>query len=297
MKAQLLFAAVACAIAWSACSKTEITPPAQATSLKHLNFLPASLVAISNAFYAASSPIKLTGSHDITISGKSITGGTVPAITLTNCYNVHITQNSLGNSTDVGIYLINCKNITIDYNYITNVSTGVNVENSTGGGVVVNYNQFLNMKGPSPRGQFVLFNTVSGANNSISYNKGENISGQGTPEDAINVYMSNGTALSPIKIAGNWIRGGGPSATGGGILLGNNGGSYQAASNNILVNPGQYGMAICGGDHISATNNSVYAAAQSFTNVGIYVWSQGVSAATNTVVSGNKVKFANKNNT
>jgi hypothetical protein len=295
MKAPLLFIVMACTIGWSSCSKTEIKPSNQTASLTHVNFSATSLATASS--YATSSPVSLTGSHDITISGKSINGGTVPAITLKNCYNVHITQNNLGNSTNVGIYLINCKNITIDYNYITNVSTGVDVENTTGGGIIVNNNQFLNMKGPSPRGQFVLFNTVSGANNSISYNKGENIVGQSSPEDAINIYKSNGTVSSPITIAGNWIRGGGPSTTGGGILLGNSGGSYQVASNNILVNPGQYGMAIGGGNHISITNNSIYAAAQSFTNVGMYVWGQGVPAATYTTVSGNKVKFVNSANT
>lgn len=243
--------------------------------------------------YLTSAAINLTGSHDITISGKSISGGSVPAITLTNCYNVHITQNLLGNSTDVGIYLYNCYNITVDYNNILNVSTGVYAVNTTGGGIAVNYNQFKNMNGPLPRGQFVQFNTVSGANNSISYNKGENILGSSYPEDAINLYMSNGTSASPIQVAGNWIRGGGPSTTGGGIMLGDNGGSYEVASNNILVNPGQYGMAIAGGDHISITNNQIFAAQQTFTNVGVYIWGQSGSICTNSTISGNQVNFTN----
>jgi len=241
--------------------------------------------------YTPSGVISLDGSHDITISGKSINGGPVPAISLSNCYNVHITQNKLGNSTDVGIKLFNCKNITIDYNYITNVSGGVYVVQSSQGGIIVNNNQFLNMNGPSPRGQFVQFDNVSGPNNSISYNKGENISGQSNPQDAINLFMSNGTAASPIQVTGNWIRGGGPSTTGSGIMLGDYGGSYEVASNNILVDPGQCGMAIAGGDHMSIINNSIYARAQSFTNVGIYVWGQAGYAITNSTVSGNNVKF------
>ncbi len=247
--------------------------------------------------YISSSPINLTGSHDMTISGKSIIGGSVPAITLTNCYNVHITQNMLSNSTDVGILLYNCYNVTVDYNNITNVSTGVYVVNTTGGGIVVNYNQFKNMVGPMPRGQFVQFNTVSGSGNSISYNKGENIYGQSNPEDAINLYKSNGTASSPIQVVANWIRGGGPSATGGGIMLGDTGGSYEIASNNILVDPGQYGIAIAGGDHMSITNNSIYGRAQTFTNIGLYIWGQSGSICTNSAISGNLVKFMNKSNT
>jgi len=210
---------------------------------------------------------------------------------------VHITSNSLGNSTDVGILLYNCYNVTVDHNNISNVSTGVYVVNSPNGGIIITGNQFKNMIGPMPRGQFVQFNTVGGANNAISYNKGENIFGSSNPEDAINLYKSNGTASSPIQVIGNWIRGGGPSATGGGIMLGDTGGSYEVASNNILVNPGQYGMAIAGGDHMSITNNQIYGRSQSFTNIGLYIWGQSGSACTNSTISGNQVKFFNNSNT
>jgi parallel beta-helix repeat protein len=247
----------------------------------------------SSSGYTASNIINLTSAHDMTISGKSIVGGSVPAITLTNCYNVHITQNLLSNSTDVGIYLYNCYNITVDYNNITNVATGVYVVNTTSGGIIVSNNQFRNMVGPFPRGQFVQFNTVSGANNAIANNKGENIFGASNPEDAINIYKSNGTASSPILITGNWIRGGGPSATGGGIMLGDNGGSFETASNNILVDPGQYGMAIAGGDHITITGNSIYGRSQSFTNIGLYIWGQRGAVCTNATISSNQVKFFN----
>jgi hypothetical protein len=240
--------------------------------------------------------INLNGSHDITISGKSIAGGTLSPITLTNCYNIHITKNKLFNSSTVGIHLYNCKNITIDYNFFTNVSSGVYAEQTTGGGIIVNYNQFLNMMGPFPRGQFVQFNNVSGANCSISYNKGENILGQSYAEDAISLYQSSGTADSPVNINGNWIRGGGPSLSGGGIMLGDNGGSYLVASNNILVNPGEYGMAISGGSHNSLINNTIYGISQSFTNVGLYVNGINGQVITNATVTGNKIKYFNNKN-
>jgi len=246
--------------------------------------------------YTVSKPINLTGAHDLTISGKSIDGGAVPAITLTNCYNVHITGNMLANSTDVGIYLYNCYNITIDSNDISNVASGVDVVNTTKGGILVIWNEFRNMRGPFPRGQFIQFNTVSGPNNLIDNNRGENIFGSSYPEDAINIYKSRGTAASPIKVTNNWIRGGGPSASGGGIMLGDNGGSYQVASGNILVDPGQYGMAIAGGSHISITRNSIYARMQSFTNIGIYIWAQTGSKCTYATISGNKVNFTNAQN-
>jgi len=245
--------------------------------------------------YIASLPINLRGMQGIVISGKSIRGGASPAITLTDCRDIHITKNRLYNSTDVGICLYNCKNVTIDYNFFMSVSTGVYVERSHGG-IVVNYNQFLNMQGPMPRGQFVQFNNVRGANNSISYNKGENIQGESHPEDAISLFKSSGSPQSPILIKGNWIRGGGPSPSGGGIMLGDNGGSYLTASDNILVDPGQYGIAIAGGDHNVVINNIVYARSQQFTNVGIYVWGQAGQSVTHCTVTGNKIRYSNRKN-
>ncbi|GAC1310865.1 MAG: hypothetical protein NVSMB24_29020 [Mucilaginibacter sp.] len=241
-------------------------------------------------------PINLNGSHGLTISGKVINGGNVPAITLTNCHNIHITKNRLGNSREVGIYLYNCYNITIDYNKIANVSTGVYVVNTSRGGISVIHNQFRNMHGPMPRGQFVQFNNVNGPYNSISYNRGENVPGYSNAEDAINLFKSTGTPDSPIKVVGNRIRGGGPSKSGGGIMLGDNGGRYQVASHNILVDPGQYGIAVAGGDHITLTGNIIYGRAQYFTNVGIYVWGQGGYHCSDITVRGNRVRFMSAKN-
>jgi len=294
MKSKLL-ALMAGVCTLYSCSKTDIAPKTDNNALSASNIHFASN-ARSLVSYTSSAPINLNGAHDITISGQSINGGSVPAITLSNCYNVHITQNSLGNSTDVGINLYHCYNITIDYNYITNVSTGVYADHPTGGGIVVNNNQFLNMKGPFPRGQFVQFNTAQGSGNQIEYNKCENIAGESSSQEGINVYMSNGTSASPIQVVGNWIRGGGPGNASGGIQLGDSGGSYETASDNVIVNPGQMGLSISGGDHISFINNTVYASAQYFTNVGVVVWGQAGSSVTNPTVSGNKIKFVNSGN-
>ncbi|RZL19272.1 MAG: hypothetical protein EOO89_03830 [Pedobacter sp.] len=245
--------------------------------------------------YSSSTAIDLYNKHNITINGKSINGGSAPLIKLTNCSNITITGNRLSNSKDVGIYLYNCKNITITDNYFTRVSTGVYADH-TGGGIVVNNNQFLNMQGPFPRGQFVQFNNVKGAGSSISNNKGENVIGMSYAEDAISLYQSEGTAASPILIKGNLIRGGGPSQSGGGIMLGDNGGSYLYASDNVLVDPGQFGMAISGGHHITIVNNSIYGKQQSFTNVGLYVNDIGGWKTSDCKVTNNKVRYYNKTN-
>ena len=293
MRRKCLFLFVAVFATYS-CSKTQIDP--QSGSSIKSNQFPSITQSLDATSYTNSSVVNLDGAHDITISGKAITGGSAPAITLTNCYNVHITQNSLTNSTNVGIYLYHCYNVTVDYNYIANVSTGVYVDHPTGGGTVINNNQMLNMQGPFPRGQFVQFNTVIGAGNQIENNKLQNMAGQSSSQEAINVYMSNGTPASPIEVVGNWVEGGGPDAASGGIQLGDTGGSYEVASDNILVNPGQMGLSISGGDHISFINNTVYAQTQYFTNVGIVVWGQGGSSVTNSTVSGNKISFKNAGN-
>ncbi|MDO3643692.1 right-handed parallel beta-helix repeat-containing protein [Mucilaginibacter sp. L3T2-6] len=243
--------------------------------------------------YVSSPVISLSNASNITISGKAIAGGTKAAITLTNCHDVHITNCKLYNSTNVGIYLYNCYNITINGNYLTNVSTGIYVDHAAKGGIIVNGNQFLNMKGPFPRGQFVQFNNVKGANNQINSNQCENILGQSNPEDAISLYQSYGTSACPISIRGNQIRGGGPSNSGGGIMLGDSGGAYQIADGNTLVNAGQYGIAISGGSHNSITNNLIYSVSQSFTNVGLYVASFSGILISGAQVAGNRVKFYN----
>ena len=255
---------------------------------------PVPVVSTSNTTYKISAPISLTGVNNITISGDSIKGGTVPCITLTNCTNVHITHCKLFNSTTVGVNLSNCVNILVDSSYISNVSTGVYA--TTCQTIQVVANQMKNMMGPFPRGQFVQFNTCSGAGNSVLNNKFENITGSSNPEDAINMYMTNGTAASPVIISGNSIRGGGPSASGGGIMLGDGGNSsYQIAENNVLVNPGQYGISVAGGTNMQVLNNQIYAAQNTFTNVGICVWNQytTISACAVIIVSGNQVNWTN----
>ncbi len=167
--------------------------------------------------------------------------------------------------------------------------------NCPNGSIDIYTNQMENMQGPAHSGAFVQFVNVGGGNNNISYNKLQNILGQSNPQFAIDIVNSTGTSSNPITMDSNWIRGGGPNNSGGGINLGHNGGSFQEAKNNILADPGQFGLAISGGNFISFTNNIVYAESQSFTNVGVYVWGQG-AAVTNSTISGNQVNFTNSGN-
>jgi hypothetical protein len=193
----------------------------------------------------------------------------------------------------VGIFLYQCANIRIDNCFVTKLAGGVYAVDSYA--ISVTNCEGKNMMGPFPRGQFVQFNNVNGPRCRISDNRFENIFGQSDPQDAINIYKCHGSPNDPILISGNKIRGGGPSKSGGGIMLGDNGGSYIVAQNNILVNVGQYGMAIAGGDHISILNNVIYSKQREFTNVGLYIWAQAQANCAFDEIRGNRVNWTDKN--
>jgi hypothetical protein len=173
------------------------------------------------------------------------------------------------------------------------IATGVVADQASG--IKVTYNDIKNVQGPMPRGQFVQFGNVSGAGNIISYNIGENILGQSFPEDAISLYMSNGTATDPIQVVGNWIRGGGPSTSGGGIMAGDMGGSFILIKDNILVNPGQYGITVSSGNDITITGNKIFGQQLPFSNIGLSAYKQYNINTYNITISNNEVNFTNNN--
>jgi len=244
---------------------------------------------VLNLSFTASAPIMLSNAHDIVIRGISTS-----RITLFNCSNITIKKCKIGPNSQSGINISYCTNINIDSCYISNVSTGVYAGDSQM--ISVTNCQAKNMLGPFPEGQFVQFKKVSGGGNKVSFNKFENILGQSYTEDAVSMYACNGLPGDPIVIESNWLRGGGPSKSGGGIMLGDGGGSNMIAKNNFLVDPGQYGMAVSGGTYISIINNTIYAKAQSFTNVGLYYRNYSGPPSFNIVITKNAVNFSNSNN-
>lgn len=193
-------------------------------------------------------------------------------INISSSKGVVVTTSYVHDTTGNGINLYDSHDIEISKNRIHRNAGGVYVQQSVS--IRVDRNTFLNVKGPQPRGQFVQFNKVSGGGNRVFCNTGNNVAGQSAPEDAINMFASHGLPTDPIVIAGNIIRGGGPSKFGGGILLGDGGGSWQAARHNILIDPGQYGIAVAGGQHMEISSNRIKGTQQPFTNVGVYVWNQ-----------------------
>ena len=246
--------------------------------------------------YTSSSCIEYTGKNNIIIEGKEIKNTTNHCITLWACHNVIIRNCKFGpSSAYVGIYLCDCSNVKIINCTFGNVATALLAQGCSGN-IKFENNEVKNINSKRLRnfGSMVLFNEVRGPGNSISNNICENILGESYPGDIINLYKSNGTAESPIKVGSNWIRGGGPAEWGGGIMLGDCGGSYFAVENNILVDPGQYGIAVASGHHITVRNNKIYARRQEFCNVGLYAWNQTETECHNLTIEHNDVNYTSK---
>lgn len=251
--------------------------------------------------YTKSSPIKYVGKKDFVIDGLEISSsGNEIGIALFNCENVVIKNSKFGPLPLArAIHLENCKNITIIDCTFENVQSGLRASLSQG--IKFEHNDVTNLvgrlKGSNELGIMAQFIEVSGAGNSISYNAAENFLGESSTEDIINLWMSNGTQQSPITVKGNWLRGGGDSDSGGGILIGDGGGSYQIAEDNILVDPGQYGIGIAGGHNMTLRNNKVYAKKQYFTNVGMSIcnWYEKETGQSHTItVENNLLNYTNK---
>ena len=273
--------------------------------------LPFALLFAQCGKYTTTNPTTLQGLHDTVISGLLISNRSGDCLHLVNCKNVKIINSRFGPATGVGIQLDSCVNVTIKRCFFNSASTGICAIGSTGIDVDSNqimnvYRRFfnsphtgLNLGNDTLRykdgGQAVQFDGVYGANNKIYNNKIENFPGVSDPEDAISILRSSGTLLIPIVVQGNWIRGGGPSICGGGIMTGDEGGSFVIVKNNILLNPGQYGIAIAGGHDIKLLNNIVVAKKGPINNVGCYVWNQTPDhACANNTVSGNQINYINK---
>lgn len=258
--------------------------------------------AYSGAFIS-SARIEYVNKTDMVIEGKVFNNTPSHSIILWSCSDIIIRNCKFTSSPKyLGVYLERCKNITIENCTFENLATALLAENCSDN-IKFEYNDVKNIlgssKGGSIAGSMVQFVRMTGAGNSVSYNVCENIPGESAPEDIINMNdQSSGTPESPIIIANNWIRGGGPSGSGGGINLGDVNGSYQTAENNILVDPGQYGIAISGGHHNVLRNNKVYATKQDFTNVGIIVcnwYAKNGFDCHDVTVANNEVNYINKN--
>ena len=91
------------------------------------------------------------------------------------------------------------------------------------------------------------------------------------------------------------FRGGGPEPSGGGIALGDYGSSYTIADGNVLLNPGQYGIAIAGGNYNVITNNKIFSKQWPWSNNPLFIWAQvGSTSCTNNVIKSNRATWTNR---
>lgn len=242
---------------------------------------PTDLVGPTITTFIPSGPIVVTSG--MTIEGLHITSTTGACIWGSDVSDVRITNNRIGpcgpDESGNGISFERASDARIDHNFFDDVATGYYVAGN-GDNVVFDHNRVERVRGPRARGQMVQFNQVNGSGNQVICN----ISNQTTPgyldgpEDHISMFGSSGTAESPILVAYNKIRGGGPSVSGGGALAGDYGGSYITIQGNILIDPGQYGLAIAGGTNHKLLDNLVYSPEPfAWSNNGLFVWGQGTT--------------------
>lgn len=237
-------------------------------------------------------PLSLVNRQNVIIRDSRVQGAPENCILLQGCTNVLIVNSEFRDAGGEGVHLIDCTSVTVTRCDFHRVRTGVYAVKSEG--IKVLGNSFRNVTGPMPRGQFVQLNQVTGTGNVISHNTGVNEPGLSSPEDAISIYKSRGTAADPILVTSNRIRGGGPSPSGGGIMTGDGGGAHIIVRDNQLVDPGQYGIAVAGGEHIQLLDNVIIGRQQPFTNVGLYVWNQSDDKCSTITVHGNRVRWISK---
>lgn len=159
--------------------------------------------------------------------------------------------------------------------------------------------------------QFVQLNRVTDVPGiEVAWNEVHNEPGKSRVEDNVSVWISSGTAGSPIDIHDNYIDGAYPakpasdSYSGGGIMAGDGseGGApaHVVVRRNRVMNTTNYGIAISSGRNMTLKNNRVLSTGRlpsgepiAAQNVGAYVWNMlgvdfGDNSATGNVVGWEK---------
>lgn len=157
----------------------------------------------------------------------------------------------------VCIHLTDCKNIIIrnvDFDSVAQpLVVGQNCEDIT-----VERCRVRNITGPSNRvgvhsGNF-LQTVDSPSNTSVV----DNLIIGGDTEDIISFFTAVGGLCARNRIDGSgWV-----SVSGTGIIVGDGGGSGIVVEDNTLLNPGQVGIGIAGGQDHVVRNNVIYQASQ-----------------------------------
>jgi len=231
----------------------------------------------------------ISGQSNVVIENlrfESTTG--VPIIRIANSSNIIIRNCFFNKGTNEAIDIENSANVLVEKNLINGVTTGIYALNSQS--IKVINNQCINVRQRSGggRGQLVQFNSVGGTGNEIINNRSEAFPGESNTEDHISLYKS-----SNVTVRGNMFRGGGPSTSGSGVMSGDNGGDNQLIENNLLLNTGNAGIGVAGGNNIRVLNNKIYSIRTPVSNNPLYVWAQAGAACSNITVTLNLVNWTN----
>lgn len=211
------------------------------------------------------------GANNITIRNCTFDGAAQELVELENATNITI-ENCLFIKGYSGVYAVGSKNVKI-----------INC-------------QFVNMRIKwingqfSGKGQFAQFNSCTDI--LVENCKGENFP-EADPEDMISMYRSSNAIVRNNIFRGNptssW------SNSGGGIIAGDNGGDNILIENNTIMTPGNYGIAIAGGNNNRVLNNKIYSERNAVSNNPLYVWKQDAPTCSSITVKGNRVYWIDKN--
>ena len=176
-----------------------------------------------------------------------------------------------GNS-HVSIYLNNCSNITIRNCDFEDISEAVAIFG--GSNITVEWCRANNILGPSqPRVGYQTGNFLQtvGSPSSVVVQDCKLVVGpNGDTEDIVSFYSANSSILRRTQIDGT----GWASPNGTGAILGDNGGSNNLIEDVTMLNPGQVGAAIAGGQNNTVRRTTVYRVASDPSpgqgNVGMY---------------------------
>lgn len=127
---------------------------------------------------------------------------------------------------------------------------------------------------PLCKGQFFQSASATFTNSYIRGCAMKSYRGLASTEDWISLFSTNASSGSPFIIEDNLIQNGGPSISGGGIMLGDHGGSWAIVRNNKLNDPGNYQIAVSGGNNYVVENNLAYSTNTGFSRIAMYAYAQ-----------------------
>lgn len=231
-------------------------------------------------------------------------------ITIENSLFDNISNERFGNKRNNAIQVKSSSNITIKNNSIRNIRSNIGDKSDDRGSRAIKIEG--SVKNISVRNN----NFYNAGRNAVQISRVQNASGiaitdnsiegrgrwDSDYEDMINLYSASGTSSSPIRIANNTLRNGGPSSSGTGIILGDGSDStgatrYVVVENNRFIDPGHAGINLAGGDHITIRNNTIVGRGNVplKTTVGFSINDFGYTGGCrNHVVTGNRVWMDNQ---